>query len=370
MKMKFVLFSIYLVSRFFATYAEAKESRVFTLVNTHGDSARCEITSFEEDSEKRARRLKEGEEKRYGIFNNDDFKEIIEKTELKQYFACDPPYEKMNSCRLVYKSESEPRQTLVISEEIPPPPANQTPDTNETAQSAPDNRPDNAVEQKPFPVFYIILAVFLFSIIILIIKAIMKKQPKSRSSWRNLIGKKSARSPNDEIAGLKNDVTELKNDVAGKMKTLENDIQHLKEEIERLKKERIAANTTEPDTTQEIADAASFENNTALTDKFFFAGPIDNTFNASRKTVDFIDGQSLYRFERVRGSNRAIFVAEGNYESVVQRFVCSPELQAGVCDVIGNYDPNASQIQTDEPGEAVLDGNMWIVDKKARIRYC
>jgi len=58
------------------------------------------------------------------------------------------------------------------------------------------------------------------------------------------------------------------------------------------------------------------------------------------------------------------------YESVVQRFIYSPELQVGVCDVIGNYNPNASRIQTDESGEAVLDGDTWVVGKKAKIRYC
>jgi len=358
MKMKSVLFSIYLVSCFFTARAEVKESRVFKLVNSNGDSARCEITSFEPDSVKRALRLNDGKEKRDGIFNKEDFKKIIEKTELKQYFVCDPPYEKMNSCRLIYKSEPELYQIPSISEDTSQSLADQTPDTSEAAQSTPDNT-DSVTEQKPSHVLYIILVAFIFSVIILIINLVMKKRPERGNFERSL----GVKSQNDEIAKLKDDVAELKYDAAGKMKLLENDIQYLKEEIERLKKERVAANTAKPD----IADS---ENNAVSTDKFFFAGPIDNTFNASRKTVEFIDGQSLYRFEQIRGSNRAVFAAEGGYESVVQRFVCSPELQAGVCDVIGNYDPNASKIQTDEPGEAVLDGNMWIVDKKAKIRYC
>jgi uncharacterized small protein (DUF1192 family) len=367
MKMKFVLFSIYLVLCFFATRAEVKESRAFTLVNSNGDSARCEITSFEPDSVKRVQRLKDGKEKRDGIFNKEDFKKIIEKTELKQYFACDSPYEKMNSCRLTYKSVPELHQIPPASEDTSLSLTVQTPDTNEAMQSALDNT-DNLTEQKPFPVFYIILVILLLLIIILLIKIAIKKQPEHRSFGRDSIGKNGVNTQDDEIAKLKEDVAKLKNDIAGKL-NLENDIKYLKEEIERLKKERATSNTAKPDTAQEITVADS-ENNAASTDKFFFAGPIDNTFNASRKTAEFIDGQSLYRFEQIRGSNRAVFAAEGGYESVVQRFVCSPELQAGVCDVIGNYDPNASQIRTDVPGEAVLDGNMWIVDKKAKIRYC
>jgi len=143
--------------------------------------------------------------------------------------------------------------------------------------------------------------------------------------------------------------------------------QPLEEEIEPLEEELVDT-ATEPDTTQEITDVTDSKNNTNSINTFFFSNPIGNIFKVSKKTETFIEGKSLYRFEKVAGKNSANVFVE-NMPSVVKRFIDSPEVQMGVCESIWSYNKNAIGIETIEPGEAILDGDKWIVEKKVKIRY-
>jgi len=102
--------------------------------------------------------------------------------------------------------------------------------------------------------------------------------------------------------------------------------------------------------------------------KFYFSNPMRNIFNASKKTNEFVDGKSLYCFERVEGESSAE-VSVVNEPSVVQRFTYSPEAQMGVCEAVGGYNKNATNIETLETGSAVLDDDKWTVKKKIKIRY-
>jgi hypothetical protein len=406
--MKYVLCSICLVLCFFAVSVEADEPGTFGMRNSNGDSAFCKMTSpFDNDDERNAQ-FKRGEKQRRGFFNDESFRKIIEKTEQGKNFECDlltykkiqDCCKKMKDCQLIYKSESseaekdQPSNTpsIDVSEGLSTnqPPrlkktsSNQVHGVHEEEEQMPqDTSWKNAAKQPPFPKFYIAIGGLV--LIVLLIYGVVKIFSKNKADSGDMFSGirlgagegEIGRSRNnritmpkgDELARLQDEVTRLRNDVAGKA-NLENDVQFLRKEIESLKKGSMSTDAIAPNPVQAVVETVnSIVNNAIPTDTFFFAGPIENTFDASRKADEFSDGK-LYKFERVRGSNRAQFVVVDGYESVVQRFVYSPELQTGVCDVIGNYNPNASRIQTDEPGEAVLDGDTWVVGKKAKIRYC
>jgi hypothetical protein len=121
--------------------------------------------------------------------------------------------------------------------------------------------------------------------------------------------------------------------------------------------------------TTTVVDTENGVNTPKVVDTPFFAYPRGNAFYTSDTTVNFYDGKSIYRLEKISGTERVTFVVEGRYKSVVQRFTDDFGSQIGVCNVIGEHNPNASYIKTVEPGEAVFDNDKWIVEKKAKIRY-
>jgi len=383
--MKSALFSICLVLSFFAVGVVVAEPGTFGMKNSNGDSAYCKMTSFKKTAEEIDKNFKDGEILRRSFFEEEGFKKIIENTELKKKFdVVGTKYEKMKDCQLIYKSslksedDTEASATIAFStasddqESASPPPRDKPRRGQATSAPAVDSEgvsldtAGKAVSTLPFPKFYI--AIIVLVLIVIVIFMITRKRNTGEDDA--LTGFTLGSREGDAVGHRhrKDTVNTVTDGEEREIDSLKNDVQLLKNEIARLKKEQGAVNTAEQPIAQEIHAAAPAAIAVPI-DTFFFAGPIENTFSASRKTDEFVDGKSLYQFDQVRGSNRAKFVVVDGYESVVQRFVYSPELQAGVCDVIGNYNQDASQIQTEDPGEAVLNGDTWTVEKKAKIRY-
>jgi len=384
--MKHALFSICLVLCFFVAGAMADKTQTFGMKNSNGDSAICKMTSPKETAEERNKQFKEGEKTRRQFFNDDGFKKVIENTkEGKQFDVVGTPYEKMKDCQLVFKSEpSEPEEdqastppSIDVSTESSQnqksrskkTSSNQAPDVQEKEEEQMSRdtfeNTTERTERKPIPKSYIVIVALFFVVIVVFL--LSRKRNTVDEEFRNI--KSFGEFDKSGIGAVADpkDAVVVENDKDRRLAELESKVQFL---TESLNKQNTTVAKLEPDTAHEPAIDVAPKKDKVPIDTFFFAGPIENTFDASRKTDNFVDGKSLYKFEQVHGSNRAAFVVVDGYESVVQRFIYSPELQVGVCDVIGNYNPNASRIQTDESGEAVLDGDTWVVGKKAKIRYC
>jgi tetratricopeptide (TPR) repeat protein len=99
---------------------------------------------------------------------------------------------------------------------------------------------------------------------------------------------------------------------------------------------------------------------------FYFANPVGSAFSVGLMARN-ADG-ALYRFERFAGEGKAsVFVIDE--PRVVKRLTERPEAHDGVCDDGGNFNQEAKRIEVFAPGVAVLEGKVWRVTQKVKIKY-
>ena len=105
------------------------------------------------------------------------------------------------------------------------------------------------------------------------------------------------------------------------------------------------------------------------TETFFLSTPnADGSFNESSALSVPNDAATIYKFLKI-GNSRAKFLINEKDTSVKLALQYPDKSIDPVCDAINAFNPKSTKITTVEQGEAELQGNKWIVNKKAKIRY-
>ena len=101
-------------------------------------------------------------------------------------------------------------------------------------------------------------------------------------------------------------------------------------------------------------------------DIFYLSSPNkDGSFNAESIQLNYGSG-SVYKFSRI-SIEKANFEIEPRAVKLALRY---PNINLDpVCEPLNAYNPNAESILTETPGVARLNGDKWILEKKAKIRY-
>ncbi len=102
---------------------------------------------------------------------------------------------------------------------------------------------------------------------------------------------------------------------------------------------------------------------------FFLSTPnSDGSFNNSSANPTYKEGASIYKFLNTKGSRAKFWIDER--DASVKLALAYPDKNIDpVCDALNAFDPRARKIFTQEPGEAELMDDKWMVLTKARIRY-
>lgn len=117
----------------------------------------------------------------------------------------------------------------------------------------------------------------------------------------------------------------------------------------------------------ETAKNSSKINDNKIT-KFYFSGVNDGTFDNAKAVYEFIENESLYRFEQIPGEKKALVYVEDK-RSVAQIFTANPDIQDSACERANKYNQNAIKIDTVKAGVAFLEpGNIWRIDKNNKVK--
>ncbi len=206
----------------------------------------------------------------------------------------------------------------------------------------------------------IAVIVGLFLVFLLFIIKILSGISKLKEENRMLNGKIDEAITKKQMEEALRVLYNKEKQYQSKIESLENQVVYLKKRLEQIE----AFRGNDIGASLERAEPLP----KAKRDIFYLPSPTGNSFNASKASLNFEETVSLYRFEKIPGENKAIVFVE-NKPSVVQRFTGSPESQDGVCEEVSGFNQNASDIETIEPGEAVLEGEKWRMVKKVRISY-
>lgn len=154
---------------------------------------------------------------------------------------------------------------------------------------------------------------------------------------------------------------------SSELRDANNRIRDLESQIEKIKEQlntstRVQSFTTQP-TYQETKQPET------KTETFFLSTPnSDGSFNESSAQPTYRDGGTIYRFTKI-GSGRAKFQIDEKDASAKLALQFPDKNIDPVCDAVNAFNPKATRITTVEQGEAELQGNKWVVNKKAKIRY-
>jgi len=355
----------------------------FGMVNSDGDSAYCVLESSEVDSNKRANQFYEGKKKRKEFFNENNFKKIIDSTNVGDNFkSLSSRYENMKYCKLcrkgkttsgqaesdgdggvstsVYPSRNKNASSKLVAEE------NIETSDSDTELSNDMNR--NSRFNTSILDGHRRWIVFGGVILLITIIVIVVRRARPNEQQTTVVLPDSSKFDFEEVSRLRNE-NQLLKDENQKLKKM---TQEPITEIESFEKKSVS-DVIDEDNVKRL-EIEPIETQTVVQEKprevFYFPTPIGNTFNMEWRTTKFIEDETLYRFERNCGEYSADVYVEIDEPSVVQRFIYSPESQFGVCETIGLYNKNAKAIKMIEPGEATLGGDNWIVRKKVKIQYC
>jgi hypothetical protein len=373
---------------------DVKEIFPFGMTNSRGDSAYCELESYENDSNKRPGQFIKGMEERKKFFNEDKFKEIIDSTNEGDKFDCSlPGYERYNKknynmkyCKLCKKGETVSDRVKVGGNGEFSPSTNGSKDKSassklpsekdiETLDSVAETRNDinrNSLFDTSLLDRYGRWKVIGGLILLILIIVIIVKHIVSKGRQTTIVLPDMPEHDSDELSKLRKENQQLREQLMDEKQKQKEMVQEPMVKIEHFEKKSVPAfigegnvghSGTEPLETQAIVQEKPRE-------IFYFPTPIGNTFNIGWKTAKFIEDETLYRFERNSGEYSADVYVEVKESSVVQRFIYSPESQFGVCETVGLYNKNAKEIKMVNSGEAILDGDNWTVRKKVKIQYC
>jgi len=348
--------------------------RSFGMKNRRGDSAWCRIKYKPTEPSSKAsieKVLGNGETKRKNVFEKDTaFERIIDETNEGDTLT--KKYKEvvgMNDCRLCKKGSTETDNSIsadetetksfAVQKGVSRKKEPETVDEKATQPSDEESAVHRAeVDLSPDVLRRVLVCAVFAMLIAIIIILIFKK----RKLQKQMINDDNYNS--DVLAKLKESIAEK----VAEIDTLKTENRRLREENERLRRNVASVPAGMNESTPPIVQVPVAQP-VASRETFYFSNPIGSSFNEKKSTTDFENGKSIYRFERVVGDNTAEIFVE-NVPTVVQRFIQSSEVQMGVCDFVGGYKKDATNIETLEPGSAVLDDGKWNVRKKVKIRYC
>ena len=99
----------------------------------------------------------------------------------------------------------------------------------------------------------------------------------------------------------------------------------------------------------------------------------DGTFNASSMSEQFRPSASIYKFvvTQKNGNHWAEFTVSDDSEAVKDALSSPNSYLDPVCESVNAFFPGAKRIVNVRPGQALRQGDKWVVkpDQKARIRY-
>ena len=202
---------------------------------------------------------------------------------------------------------------------------------------------------------FVILTFFLFS------KLFKNNETEISSEIKNYVKRKI-----DEINFNRN--TSNNNFNSSELKDINDRIRDLKQQIKNLN-DKLQSNNSSGTNSKPQPTYQEVKHPEVRTDTFFLSTPnADGSFNESSALSVPNDAATIYKFIKV-SNNKAKFVINGKDTSVKLALQYPDKSIDPVCEAINAFNPKATKITTVEQGEAELQGNKWIVNKKAKIRY-
>ena len=154
------------------------------------------------------------------------------------------------------------------------------------------------------------------------------------------------------------------------------DINDLKEQVATLQREleQLKKPSTPPPTPAPASKPPKRRSLIAEQDEYYLSTPnSDGTFNESSMSNQFRPSASVYKFliTKANGSQQAEFTVANDYDAVKDALSSPGSYLDPVCESINPYFPGAKRIVNIRPGQAVKQGDKWVVkpEHKARIRY-
>jgi hypothetical protein len=105
----------------------------------------------------------------------------------------------------------------------------------------------------------------------------------------------------------------------------------------------------------------------AAADVFYMGGPVNNYFPITAKSSS--KDNTVYRFQVSANRQEASFELHTAGAPVMEIVRSAQSYIKPACDEENNPGPNVKNIVTVRPGMAILEGDKWIINNKALIRY-
>ena len=152
------------------------------------------------------------------------------------------------------------------------------------------------------------------------------------------------------------------------------DINQLKEQVAALQEQVEKLTSAPPPPTPPASKPAPRRSLVPDQDEYYLSTPnSDGTFNASSMSNQFRPSASVYKFliTEANGTQRAEFTVANDYDAVKDALSSPGSYLDPVCESINPYFSGAKRIVNIRPGQAVKQGDKWVVkpEHKARIRY-
>jgi len=173
--------------------------------------------------------------------------------------------------------------------------------------------------------------------------------------------------------------------VTGLIKNIMDDVKFLREEVSYLKKEIVQLKTKGSEQHSSEKSSAPPSQNIqpqvppsvpeVPKEIFYFRSVVtdgsgNGFFDKKFSNKEFVENESLYRFEMKPGETKANFFVEDK-PSVLREFLNNPQTQDLAVEELKEYQYNdkAKRLETAKSGSAVLDGDKWRVKEKVKVKY-
>lgn len=207
--------------------------------------------------------------------------------------------------------------------------------------------------------FFSYSVAFLAGCLLTMIVMMLLKKPKHRDHYRN----PQSFSRSSQHHG-QNDFAQYRNPVS---RPIEPEIPSPKSD------EQIAVPVDDVSRTVEFPNIENVLNKEPVTEAsiMYFPNPnIEGNFRKVDGRTGFVEGASIYKFNLL-SATEAEFEFCKEKSSIAIALNNRNELILNVAEELNAYTSKASQIlsESDEKGTAYLDGSVWKVTRKAKIRY-
>ena len=171
----------------------------------------------------------------------------------------------------------------------------------------------------------------------------------------------------NRIADLNDAISKLQNQVS----QLENKLSKVKPEpVQQAGLRTIYQEPSKPDLVVSRGPAATSgpaAAGPAAADVFYMVGPVNNYFPISAKSSS--KDNTVYKFQVSANRQEASFELHTAGAPVMEIVRSAQSYIKPACDEENNPGPNVKNIVTVRPGMAILEGDKWIINNKALIRY-